>query len=473
MFIANEWVEGTSGQTFPVINPANNRHIATFYEAGDAEIERAVAAARKGLAAWKALTARDRGDYLLKIAGALRAHSARAAYLETLDVGGTLAGHRYFSVPQAIDAFIYNTGRARTLGGEVVPISNGDWLNYRVREPVGVVAEILPWNGPFMQGCQKVAAILAAGNAVIVKPPREGSLALTVLAEAVMRAGLPAGVFNMVTGGGSTVGEALIRHPGVDMVAVTGGVATGTRVLEMAAPRIKAVALELGGKNPNIIFPDADMDAAVVGACEAAFNNSGQICVCGSRLLLHASIYDEFVERMIAEVKTWKIGDPLADDTRLGPVISRAAREKILNYIHIGREEGATVAYGGGVPDNPALAEGNYVMPTILTNARNDMCTSREEIFGPVVSVIPFETEQEAIAIANETTFGLAAGVWTRDMQRGIRVMRQLEAGQVYLNAYYSPAMIESPAEGHKQSGLGGAGLLKYTVEKTIFIKVG
>lgn len=473
MLIGNEWVASASGKTFPAINPSTNEQIAEVYEAGEPEINRAVAAARQGFEAWNKLTPRDRGDALLRLAALLRADAERLAVIETLDVGGTIGGARYYSIPQGIDAFVYNAGLARTLHGEVVPISNGDYLNYRVHEPVGVVAEIVPWNGPFMMGCQKVAAILAAGNAVILKPPRDGSLSLLTLGEYAVQAGLPAGVLNILTGGGESVGEALVRHPEVDMVAVTGGTATGKRVMALAAESVKRVALELGGKSPNIVFPDCNFEEAVVGAAQAAFNNSGQICVCGSRLILHRSIYDEFVAALKAEIESWKIGNALDEDTRLGPLISRAQQQKVLNYIEIGKREGARLITGGSAPNDPELARGNYVLPTIFADANNAMCISQEEIFGPVVTVIPFETEEEAIEIANDTTYGLAAGVWTRDVQRGIRMMRRLNAGQTYLNGYYSPAMIESPAEGHKQSGLGGAGMLKYTVEKTVFIKVG
>ncbi len=472
MLIGNEWVASVSGRTFPVFNPSNNEQIAEVYEAGEPEIERAVQAARQGFEAWNKLTPRDRGDALLRLAGLLREDAERLAVIETLDVGGTIGGARYFSVPQGIDAFIYNAGLARSVHGEVVPISNGDYLNYRVHEPVGVVAEIVPWNGPFMMGCQKVAAILAAGNAVILKPPRDGSLSLLTLGEYVVKAGLPPGVLNILAGGGESVGEALVRHRGVDMVSVTGSTATGKRVLALASESIKRVALELGGKSPNIVFGDAYLDEAVVGAAQAAFNNSGQICVCGSRLILHRSIYDDFVARLKAEVEMWKIGDALDESTRLGPLISRAQQQKVLNYIEIGKREGATLVTGGGAPADPALSRGNFVQPTIFAGANNAMCIAQEEIFGPVVAVIPFETEDEAVAIANDSSYGLAAGVWTRDVQRGIRMMRRLNAGQTYLNGYYSPAMIESPAEGHKQSGLGGAGILKYTVEKTVFVKV-
>jgi acyl-CoA reductase-like NAD-dependent aldehyde dehydrogenase len=472
MLIGNEWVASRSGNTFPVLNPSNNEQIAEVYAASEPEIEQAVAAARQGFAAWSKLTPRDRGDALLRLAELLRADAERLAFIETIDVGGTINGARYFGIPQGIDAFVYNAGLARTIHGEVIPISNGDYLNYRVHEPLGVVAEIVPWNGPFMMGCQKVAAILAAGNAVILKPPRDGSLSLLALGEYAIKAGLPPGVLNILTGGGEAVGEALVRHPGVDMVSVTGSTATGQRVMALAAQSIKRVALELGGKSPNVVFPDANLDEAVVGAAQAGFNNSGQICVCGSRLILHRSIYDGFVERLKAEIETWKLGDALDEQTRLGPLISRSQQQKVLDYIEIGKREGATLITGGSAPTDPALARGNYVLPTIFAGAHNQMCIAQEEIFGPVLAVIPFETEDEAVEIANDTTYGLAAGVWTRDVQRGIRMMRRLNAGQTYLNGYYSPAMIESPAEGHKQSGLGGAGILKYTVEKTVFIKV-
>ena len=419
---------------------------------------------------WGKLTARDRGLLLGKTADIVEKNLEKLAYLEALDTGKVIMQALHFDVPQGIDALRYYCGKARDIHGEITDTAVAGFWNYRLWQPVGVVLEILPWNGPLMMGLQKVAGILAAGNTVIIKPPSDASLALVEAVKAFQEAGFPPGVVNLVTGPGAQVGELLARHPGVDMISVTGSTATGARVMEMASAGIKKLALELGGKNPNIVFADADIDKAVDSARDAAFNNQGEICVSGSRLLLEESIHDRFVERLAAKARALTIGFSTDAASEIGPLISRRQHEKVLGYIASAKSEGARLVTGGDVPSAARLARGNFVCPTIFDGVKPTMRIAREEIFGPVLSVISFKDEQEAIRVANDVEYGLAGAVFTSDISRAHRVARQLRAGQVYVNTYYSKAMVESPGVGWKKSGIGGAGITKYMQPKTIFV---
>jgi acyl-CoA reductase-like NAD-dependent aldehyde dehydrogenase len=306
----------------------------------------------------------------------------------------------------------------------------------------------------------------------VLKPSVESTLSVLALGEILVEAGLPEGVVNIVPGPGGSVGDALLRHPGVDMVSLTGSVETGKRVMEVAAADLKRVALELGGKNPNIVFADADLDAAAMWAGIAAFSNSGQVCVSGSRLLLEERVYDAMVDKVVAYAKALVMGDPTDERTQLGPVVSKKQQQRVLDYIKVGKAEGARLLYGGDVPSEPELARGNFVRPAVFADVRADMRIAREEIFGPVLAVMRFRDEAEALGLANGVEYGLAGAVWTGDIQRALRVAGRINAGQVYVNGYYSPAMSESPAVGHKKSGLGEAGYLKYTVPKTVFVRL-
>jgi acyl-CoA reductase-like NAD-dependent aldehyde dehydrogenase len=472
MFIDGSWVTPEGRESFPVVNPNTNEEIARVFEAGTKEMEAAVAAARKAFdeGSWGKLTPRDRGILLGKTADIVERNLERLAFLEALDTGKVLAQSLYFDVPQGIDALRYYCGKARDIHGEITDPAVPGFFNYRLWQPVGVVLEILPWNGPLMMGLQKVAGILAAGNTVIIKPPSDASLALLEAIKAFEEAGFPKGVVNIVTGPGKKVGEELARHPGVDMVSVTGSTATGSRVMELASKGIKKVALELGGKNPNIIFEDCDIGRAVDSARDAAFNNQGEICVSGSRLLLQESIHDEFVERLAAKAKALRIGFSTEMTSEIGPLINRSQQEKVLGYIASARSEGARLVAGGSAPSQKELARGNFVIPTIFDGVTQSMRIAREEIFGPVLSVITFKDEEEALRIANDVEYGLAGAVFTKDIARAHRVAKRLRAGQIYINTYYSKAMVESAGVGWKKSGLGSAGITKYMQPKTVFV---
>jgi acyl-CoA reductase-like NAD-dependent aldehyde dehydrogenase len=406
------------------------------------------------------------------MADLIRADQVKFAFFEAADVGKTFHRTLSYSIPEAIDGFEYHAAKAREIAGEIRPVPQPDFFNYRIWEPMGVVAEILPWNGPFMMACQKVSAILAAGNTVVIKPSQDGSLSNLELAKLFARADFPPGVVNVVAGPGRALGARLVEHPDVDMISLTGGTDTGKMVMRQAADTIKKVALELGGKNPHIVFEDADLDQAVQWAIYGAFADQGQICVAGSRLLLQRPIYEDFLDLFVDKVSKLKIGDTMSKDTDVGPVITRRHEQTVLEYIALGRQEGAHAVLGGAKVTDPRFANGNYIEPTIFTGVTADMRIAQEEIFGPVVTVTPFEDEAEAIRVSNSVKYGLAGGIWTRDVDRALRTAGRLHAGQVYLNSYYSPALVDSPAEGHKQSGIGGTGVYKYMQEKTVFLKL-
>jgi betaine-aldehyde dehydrogenase len=448
--------------------------VARAWDGTRADVDQAVAAARQAFDAgpWPHLTARERGKHLLRVADLLRAEQNRFAFLEAVDVGKTLARTLSYALPQAIDGFVYHAGLAREISGAVRPVPQGGFFNYRVWEPMGVVGEILPWNGPLMMACHKVSAILAAGNTVVVKPAPEGSLSVLALARLFVEAGFPPGVVNIVAGSDRALGRRLVEHPAVDMVSLTGSTETGKAVMRAAADTVKKVALELGGKNPHIVFDDADLPEAAQWALYGAFADQGQICVAGSRLLLHQRIYEDFLDLFVERVRALKIGDTLADDTDIGPVITPAHAQKVLDHIAGGVLGGARLVLGGARVTQPPFDRGNYLQPTVFAGVAPDAPIAQEEIFGPVVTATPFQTDAEAVQLANGVRYGLAGGLWTRDLDRALRTASRLNAGQIYLNSYYSPAMLDSPAEGHKQSGLGGTGLHKYMQEKTVFVRL-
>ncbi|MGH2377770.1 MAG: aldehyde dehydrogenase family protein [Candidatus Limnocylindria bacterium] len=473
LLIGGKWRQAEGGRSFPVISAFTNETLTQVAEASASDVDAAVAAARAAFDSgpWPRMTPNQRAEVLARIARLFERERERFAYLEAMDMGKPITGG-YQHLQQGIFAWDYFSGKARDQAEEMVRVAAGTHFNYRMHEPVGVVAEIIPWNGPAVSASQKLAGILCTGNTVVLKPSVESSLSVLALGEVLLEAGLPDGVVNIVCGPGGTVGDALVTHPGVNMVSLTGSVETGRHVMELASADLKRVALELGGKNPNIVFGDADLDAAAMWAGIAAFSNSGQVCVSGSRLLLDQGVHDAVVEKVVAHATGLVMGDPADERTTLGPLVSKKQRDRVLEYVKIGVAEGARLVYGGDVPTEPELAKGNFLRPAVFADVRPEMRIAREEIFGPVLSVMRFRDEAEALAMANDVEFGLAGAVWTGDIQRALRVAGRIEAGQVYVNGYYSPAMSESPAVGHKKSGLGEAGYLKYTVPKTVFVRL-
>jgi betaine-aldehyde dehydrogenase len=371
----------------------------------------------------------------------------------------------------SLDALEFFAGRAIALRGSAAVMPDNAVIHHQIVEPLGVVAEILPWNGPLWTGVQRMAAILAAGNAAIMKPAQLASLSFARLAQILLEADLPPGAVGVLTGPGSTVGEALVEDPRVDLISLTGGIESGARVLAHAASSVKRVSLELGGKNPNIIFADADFDLTAMWTTIGAFSNTGQVCVCGSRALVERPIYERMVEELARRAEAMVVGDPLDPKTELGPVIGRGHAAKVWDYIEIGKKESRLVT--GGVPYTDAVrSKGCYIPPTIFADAAPTCRIAREEIFGPVLTVIPFDTLDEAIRISNDTSYGLSSGVFTCDLDKAWTVSRRLKAGQVYVNTWFGP-VLEEPAQGYKQSGYGGVGIEKYMQAKNVFFRVG
>ena len=478
LYIDGEFVPSATGETTQTLNPANNEPFATMYKGGKEDVERAIAAARDAFdnGPWGKMSNLRRSKLLLRARDLLLERQTEFACLEALDCGKMYPSTLYYEIPQALDAFQYYAGKARAgLEGKVVPVDGGgQYLNYVTWEPCGVVGEILPWNGPLMMGCQKVAAILAAGNTVVVKPSSWASLSLLKLAEVFHEAGFPPGVINVVTGSGRLVGDMLVRSKHVDMVSLTGGTETGKSIIESSADTVKPLALELGGKSPNIIFEDVDIKNAAKWALWGFTLNSGQVCVAGSRIIVQESIYEEFLAEMASLCKNFKLGDgfEFENGVNFGPLISASHYDFVLSTIQKGKEEGARLFVDGTKVDD-TLAKGNFIAPTIFANVTEDMTIFREEIFGPVACVSKFKTEEEAVALANAVDFGLAGAVFSNNIKRALRVAEQIKGGQIYVNTYFSKGMVESPGTGWKQSGLGIAGIHKYMRSKTTFVELG
>ncbi|HWG89509.1 MAG TPA: aldehyde dehydrogenase family protein [Candidatus Thermoplasmatota archaeon] len=476
MFVNGKWVASSDGKTFETRNPATGEVLATLPAATTADVDAAVKAARAAFEnpAWRAMDPSERGRLLMKAAALIRARLDEIALVESLDNGKTLREAKG-DITFAAQTLEYYAGLADKVQGATIPVP-GPRMAHTIVEPVGVTAHIVPWNFPFQLAVRGIAPALAAGNTVVAKPASLTSLSLLKLAKAFEDAGLPAGVFNVVTGSGRVVGNHLASHPGVNSVTLTGSCATGIEVLQAAAKNVVPVTLELGGKSPNIVFPDADIDKAVKGAFYGIFLNAGQMCWAGSRLFVHESIHDEFVQKLVKMAEGWKLGAGQDKDTRMGPLVSKEQQDRVLEYVNIGLKEGATLAFGGKKPEDPALQKGFFVQPTIFTNVRNDMRIAKEEIFGPVLAVLKFSTDEEALRLANESEFGLYAGVWTKNLQRAHKFALGLDAGAVAINEY-PITFPQVPFTGFKQSGIGSeqgmTAMDFYTRRKAVITNLG
>ncbi|WP_395711875.1 aldehyde dehydrogenase family protein [Reyranella sp.] len=472
LLIGGKRVPAASGRSFETLDPATEQVITRVAQADAADVDAAVRSARAALdGPWGRMRAADRGQALLRWAELIRRDADALVELESLDSGKPVSAIRRQDLPAVLDTLAYYAGWADKINGQVVP-ARPDALTYTVREPVGVVGAIVPWNFPLMIGMWKIAPALACGCTVVLKPAELTPLTALRLGELALEAGLPPGVLNVVPGFGKTAGAALVDHPEVDKVTFTGSPGVGRQILQGAAGNLKRVTLELGGKSANIIFPDADLDAATRAAASAIFFNAGQVCSAGSRILVHESIYDRVVERVAARAALVRLGDPRDVATSMGPVISAGQMKRVLDYIEIGRQEGAQIVTGGVRRGRT----GFFVEPTVLTDVDHAMRISQEEIFGPVAAVIRFKDEEEAIRLANGTRYGLAAGVWTADITRGHRFVRRLKVGTVWVNTF-GPTDIRLPWGGARDSGFGRehgeSAIENFTEPKAVWINTG
>src|ERR671913_2190397 len=473
LFIGGEFVDAADGGTFPVTSPHDGGRLAEVAEAREADVDRAVAAARSAFPSWSATPAAERGRLLLRLADAVEERAAELARLESADTGHPIRDSTRLDVPRTAATFRYFGGMADKLEGSVVPVEKG-FLNYVVREPLGVVGQIVPWNFPLMFCGWKRGPALAAGNTVVLKPAELTPLSSLLVAELTAEVGIPPGVVNVVPGYGQTAGQHLAEHPGVAKIAFTGSTATGRRIVEASAGNLKRVQLELGGKGANVVFADADLDAAVNGSAFAIFHNQGQACIAGSRLVLHEAIADEFLDRFLRLTRSLRIGDPLAPGTEMGPLTSPEHRDRVLAYVKVAEDEGGEVLTGGRAPDDPTLDQGCYVLPTVV-RADPGARVCREEVFGPFVTVSTFGSDEEAVAVANSTDYGLGAGLWTQDVSRAHKLARAFRAGMVWVNCYkrVGPG---SPFGGVGQSGygreMGFEAMRGYTDPKSVWVNV-
>jgi acyl-CoA reductase-like NAD-dependent aldehyde dehydrogenase len=455
LLIGGQWVEAADGATFETVNPATAEVLMRCASASEADVDRAVtAAAAAAEGSWKRITPSERGRLLWRVAELLERDADQLAQLEVMDMGKPLRLAREDDLPMAIDHFRYFAGWTTKLEGETIPVSSGAYLNYTVREPLGVVGLIIPWNYPLMLAAWKLAPALACGNTCLLKPAEQTPLTSLWLGQLLLEAGIPEGVVNILTGFGETAGAAISRHPGVAAVSFTGSTEVGREIVRASTSNLKRTALELGGKSPNIVFADADLDEAIPGSANAIFYNMGQDCAAGSRLFVQSEIYDEFVDGMSGQAAALRIGPGMEDGVDQGPLVSREQLDRVTGYLRAGIDEGAVAATGGNRATGGLLDTGYFVTPTVFRDATNSMRIAREEIFGPVVTVIPFRDTDDAVLQGNATTYGLGAGVWTRDIKKAHRAAAALKAGSVWINCYniYDAG---SPFGGYKESGFG------------------
>ncbi len=473
LFINGEFVDALSGETLATLNPHDNSVIAQVAMAGHADVDLAVKAAQQAFPAWSRMQAADRGRILLKLADLIEANGEELARLESLDTGHPIRDCRMLDVPRTAGCFRYFGGMADKFQGETIPVDAG-FLNYTLREPLGVVGQVVPWNFPLMFTSWKMAPALAAGNTIVLKPAEITPLTTLKIAELMREAGMPAGAVNILPGLGHVAGQYIAEHPDIAKIAFTGSTATGKRIVQASAGNLKKVQLELGGKGANIVFEDANLIAAVNGAAWAIFHNQGQACIAGSRLVLHENIADAFLEKFIALANSIRLGNPLDPETEMGPLTSAMHRDRVLNYVEVAKSQGGEVLAGGVAPGGD-LADGCYVRPTIIRAKSYKDRVAQEEVFGPFVTVLTFKTDAEALEIANGTEYGLGSGLWTTHLQRAHLFAREIRSGMVWINSYkrVNPG---SPFGGTGQSGygreMGFDAMREYTQVKSVWVNI-
>ncbi len=473
LFIGGEFVDAREGGTIEVLNPHDNSKLTDIAEARADDVDLAVEAATRAYPSWRDLAAADRGRLLLKLADAIEANGEDLARIESLDTGHPIRDSRSLDVPRTAATFRYFGGMADKFQGSVIPVEQG-FLNYVLHEPLGIVAQIVPWNFPLMFTSWKMGPALAAGNCVMMKPSEITPLSTLRVAELMREVGFPPGVVNIVPGYGHIAGNHLAEHQGVHKIAFTGSTITGRKIVQASSGNLKRVQLELGGKGANIIFDDADLDAAIGGSAFAVFHNQGQACIAGSRLLLHERIADRFLDGFLKLAGSIRLGDPLDPLTEMGPLTSKLHRDRVLSYCEIARQQGGEILLGGKPPADPALQDGCYLMPTVVRAKPTDR-VCQEEVFGPFVAVTTFKDEAEVIALANGTPYGLGGGLWTSNLQRAHRVARAMISGMVWVNCY-KRANPGSPFGGVRGSGygreMGFEAMREYTTPKSVWINV-
>ncbi len=469
LLIDGTWVNSVSGKTFETLNPATEEVLCRVAEGGKEDVDKAVKAARRAFETgpWRKMSTAERARIMLRLADLIEKHADELAQIETLDNGKPINESRYVDVPQTVETFRYYAGWATKLEGETIN-ANTNFFTYTLREPVGVVGQIIPWNFPMLMLAWKWGPALAAGNCVVLKPAEQTPLSALRIGELALEAGFPDGVINIITGfGADSAGEAISHHMDIDKVAFTGEDKTGKLIVQASTSNLKRFSLELGGKAPNIVFADADIDAAVKGAITGIFFNQGQVCCAGSRLFLEKNIHDEFMTKLTERIGKMRQGEGMDEKTHIGPQVSKEQQERILNYIGIAKGEGAKLACGGEAPAE--MKKGYFVKPTVFTGVNNDMRIAQEEVFGPVLAVIPFGTMDEVAEQANKTTFGLSGAVWTRDVKKAHKFASHIKAGTIWVNCYnvFDPAV---PFGGYKMSGYGRE-LGKHSIELYTNIK--